>query len=385
MNIDLMDYDFVIVGAGIAGASVGAELATRGRTLVLERESQPGYHTTGRSAAVFAESYGPPVIRALTRASRAFLSAPPASFGVPSLIRPLGALFVAEPGQQALLDAEAAVFAREAPAIRRISAAEALALLPVLRPERLIGALYDPDTADIDVHALHQGLLRQLRAAGGRLRCDAEVVALQRLAGGWQLTLGPSGETLTTRVVVNAAGAWGDVLAGLAGLAPLGLQPKRRSAFVFAPPPGVDPRRWPMAIGIDESWYLKPDAGQLLASPANADPVPPHDVQPEELDIALGIARLQQMTTLTVRRPTRTWAGLRSFAPDGGPVAGFDESAPGFFWLVGQGGYGIQTTPALGRAAAALACGEALPHDLLGQGVTAAALAPGRLRDTSAG
>ncbi len=379
-----MDHDFVIVGAGIAGASVAAELARRGRTLVLEREGQPGYHTTGRSAAVFAESYGPPVIRALTRASRAFLAQPPAGFGVPSLLRPLGALFIAEPGQQALLDAEAAVFAREAPSIRRIGAHEALALLPVLRPERVLGALFDPDTADIDVHALHQGLLRQLRAAGGQVRCDAEVLALRPLSGGWQLTLGPGHETLTARVVVNAAGAWGDVLAALAGIAPLGLQPRRRSAFVFAPPPRVDPRGWPMAIGIDESWYLKPDAGQLLASPANADPVPPHDVQPEELDIAMGIDRLQQMTTLTVRRPSRSWAGLRSFVPDGGPVAGFAEQAPDFFWLVGQGGYGIQTTPALGRAAAALACGEPLPDELRQQGVTAWALSPGRLRSAPA-
>lgn len=375
-----MDYDFVIVGAGIAGASVAAELALRGRTLVLEREVQPGYHTTGRSAAVFAESYGPPVIRALTRASRAFLAVPPPSFGVASLIHPLGALFIAEPGQQALLDEEAAVFAREAPAIRRLDAREALALLPVLRPERVLGALYDPDTANLDVQALHQGLLRQWRAAGGQLRCDAEVVALRPVAGGWSLTLGPGGETVRARVVVNAAGAWGDVLAGLAGVPPLGLQPRRRSAFVFAPPAGVDHRAWPMAIGIDESWYMKPDAGQLLASPANADPVPPHDVQPEELDIALGIDRLQQMTTLTIRRPGRTWAGLRSFVADGGPVAGFDDGAPGFFWLVGQGGYGIQTTPALGRAAAALACGEPLPDELLAQGLTAAALAPGRLR-----
>ncbi|MBC7726161.1 MAG: FAD-binding oxidoreductase, partial [Microbacteriaceae bacterium] len=166
---------------------------------------------------------------------------------------------------------------------------------------------------------------------------------------------------------------------GRAGGAPRGRQPRRRSAFVFAPPPGVDHRGWPMAIGIDESWYLKPDAGQLLASPANADPVVAHDVQPEELDIALGIHRLQQMTTLAVRRPSRSWAGLRSFVPDGGPVAGFDADAPSFFWLVGQGGYGIQTTPALGRAAAALACGEPLPDDLLAQGVSAAALAPGRL------
>lgn len=375
-----MDYDFVIVGAGIAGASVAAELALRGRTLVLEREAQPGYHTTGRSAAVFAESYGPPVIRALTRASRAFLAAPPPGFGVASLIHPLGALFIAEPGQQALLDEEAAVFAREAPAIRRLDAREALALLPVLRPERVLGALYDPDTANLDVQALHQGLLRQWRAAGGQLRCDAEVVALRPVAGGWSLTLGPGGETVRARVVVNAAGAWGDVLAGLAGVPPLGLQPRRRSAFVFAPPAGVDHRAWPMAIGIDESWYMKPDAGQLLASPANADPVPPHDVQPEEIDIALGIDRLQQMTTLTIRRPGRTWAGLRSFVSDGGPVAGFDDGAPGFFWLVGQGGYGIQTTPALGRAAAALACGEPLPDELLAQGLTAAALAPGRLR-----
>ena len=171
-----------------------------------------------------------------------------------------------------------------------------------------------------------------------------------------------------------------DMLAALAGVAPLGLQPKRRSAFVFPPPPGVDHHRWPMAIGIDESWYLKPDAGQLLASPANADPVPPHDVQPEELDIAMAIHRIGEMTTLQVPRPIRTWAGLRSFVADGGLVGGFDAQCEGFFWLAGQGGYGIQTAPAMGEACAALIRREPLPASVRAQGITDAELSPARLR-----
>ena len=209
------------------------------------------------------------------------------------------------------------------------------------------------------------------------LVCDAGVTALRHQGSVWQVEAG--GQWYEAPVVLNAAGAWADQVARLAGLPGIGLQPRRRSAFIFAPPEGMDIARWPMAIGVDEDWYFKPDAGMLLGSPANADPVEPHDVQPEELDIALAIHRIESMTTLTIRRPTRTWAGLRSFVADGDLVAGFDAQAPGFFWVAAQGGYGIQTSAAMGEASAALARGLPLPQRIADFGLTAAMLSPARL------
>ncbi len=372
----MMTWDVVIVGAGIAGASLAAFLPQDMKVLMLERESQPGYHATGRSAAVFSETYGPPLVRALSRASRPFLSAPPEGFCEHPLLSPRGVLLIAETGQEALLAKELALLGSTAPQVQRLDPAATVALLPVLREARVAGALFDPDVCDIDVHALHQALLRRARAGGLVLRCDAALHGIQRTEAGWRLSVGDT--ELETRLLVNAAGAWADELAGLAGLAPLGLEPRRRSAFTLAAPPQADIAGWPMAVGLDETWYLKPDAGQLLASSANADPTHPQDVQPEELDIALGLHRLQEMTTLEARRPRHTWAGLRSFLPDGAPAAGFDRRDPNFFWLAGQGGYGIQTAPALGMAAAALLCGQAFPEAVLQQGITAAALSPGR-------
>lgn len=373
----ITDADFLIIGAGIAGASLGYFLAPHGRVTLLERESQPGYHSTGRSAAMFIESYGTAQVRALTRASRAFFEQPPTGFCQTPILSPRGALTVARPGEDALLQEHWHVLQAGSATAQRLSATETCAMLPVLRPECVLGGLYTPDALDIDVHALHQGYLRGLRQRGAHVHCGADVTALARVQGCWQAQT--AAQQYRAPVLVNAAGAWCDVVAGLAGVAPLGLLPQRRSAFVFAPPEGVDARHWPMCIGADESWYLKPDAGQLLGSPANADAVRPHDVQPEELDIALGIDRIEHMTTLQIRRPARTWAGLRSFVADGDLVGGFDATAAGFFWLAAQGGYGIQTSAAMGQACAALVRGQALPASITAFGLNTEMLSPTRV------
>ena len=370
--------DFIIVGGGIAGASVGYWLASHGRVLLLEREAQPGYHATGRSAALFMESYGTPQVRALTMASRAFLAQPPAGFAEHPLLAPRGALMVASPGQEALLDEYWRVLSTVTGNARRLDGAQACALVPILRREQVAGAVLEPDAADMDVHAIHQGYLRGMRRAGGTVVCGAEVTALQRVAHRWQVHAG--GTVYESPMVLNAAGAWVDRLAALAGVAPIGIEPRRRSAFVFALPDGVDATRWPMTIGAAEDWYIKPDAGMMLGSPANADVVEPQDVQPEELDIALAIHRIEAMTTLTIRRPARTWAGLRSFVADGDLVGGFDPEAAGFFWVAAQGGYGIQTSAAMGEACAALARGLQMPAKIAAFGLDAAMLGPARLR-----
>lgn len=370
--------DVLVVGAGIAGASVACWLAPEARVVVLEREQQPGYHATGRSAALYMASYGTPQVRALTQASRAFFESPPPGFGEHALLSPRGAMMVAAPGQEAALQAMWEVFRASSGQAQRLDAAQACALVPVLRRERVAGAVLEPDAADIDVHALHQGYLRAVRRAGGQLVCDAPVQAAHRADGVWQVRAGA--RQFEAPVLVNAAGAWADELGALAGAQPLGLQPRRRTAFVFDPPAGLACAAWPMTAGIEEDWYFKPDAGLLLGSPANTDPVAAHDVQPEELDVALGIHRIQEMTTLQIRRPRRTWAGLRSFVADGDLVGGWDDRAEGFFWVAAQGGYGIQTSAAMGQACAALVRGAPLPDSLRAWGLTPALLGPQRLR-----
>lgn len=375
----MREFDVVIAGAGIAGASLGWRLAGRRSVLVLEAESQPGYHATGRSAAMFMESYGPAGVRALTRASRAFYEAPPAGFADVPLLSPRGALYVATRDQEALLRHTRDELAPGCPTLESLGAAATLARVPCLRADVVHGALLDPDAQDIDVHALHQGFLRGLRSRGGVLATGASLAAARHDGTRWTLRLG-DGQTVRAATLVNAAGAWADAVAALAGVAPVGLEPRRRSAFTFKPPEGVDVSAWPAVVGVDEGWYFKPDAGRLLGSPANADPTVPHDVRPEELDIAIGIDRIQSVTTLEIRRPESTWAGLRSFVADGELVIGAEPAQPGFFWLAAQGGYGIQSAAGASALAAALVCGEPLPDELVHHGVDPAALSPRRLR-----
>lgn len=373
-----LDADVVILGAGIAGSSLAWWLAPHARVVVLERESQPGYHATGRSAAQFIASYGPPQVRALSRASLPFLLQPPAGFTEHALLTRRSALTVAAPGQEALLDETWALLQAGGARAERLDAAQACALCPALRRERVGGAILEVDSFDIDVHALHQGWLRGLRRHGGQLLTDAEATTLRHDGQRWHVRTA-DGRHVRAPVLVNAAGAWCDDVAARAGVAPIGLVPKRRSAFTFRADAAFgDVAGWPMVIAVDHAWYLKPDAGLLLGSPANADPVAPQDVQPEDLDIALGMDRLETATTLAVR-PVRAWAGLRSFVADGELVGGFDAQAPGFFWCAAQGGYGIQTSAAMGQACAALVRGLALPAPLVAEGVSAAALSPRRL------
>lgn len=385
---EVREFDFIVIGAGIAGASAGYELAAPGRTgargkvqaggrvALLEREDQPGYHTTGRSAAFYIQSYGNAVIRALTLGSWEFYTAPPEGFTDGPLLTERGALFVGRPDQIGELDALVAETRPLAPHLQRLDAAAARALVPVLRAETLGGAVLDSKAMEIDVNRLHQGYLRGLKARGGEVVTRAEVRGLQPGPAGWVAET-KAGD-FTAPVVVNAGGAWCDEIAGLAGAKPVGLVPKRRTAITFDAPAGLDTRDWPLTAGVAEDFYIKPDSGRLMGSPADETPMPPCDVQPDEFDIAVAVERIQTATTLEIRRIGNTWAGLRTFAPDKTMVAGFDPAREGFFWLAGQGGYGIQTAPAMGRLTAALATGAPLPEDLAALGVTAEAVSPGR-------
>ncbi len=370
-------FDFIVIGAGIAGASVAWRLAAHGRTLVLEREDQPGYHTTGRSAAQYIASYGPPDARILTLASRGFFEAPPEGFAERPLLQRRAVMAIAAPGQQALLDAHAQTLAALGVPLERIDASEALRRVPVLRPERLIAAVVEPDSFDMDVDLLHQGFLRGLRRRGGTLQCRAEVRAATHTGGAWRLST--TAGQWEAPIIINAAGAWCDQVAAQFGARAIGLVPKRRTALIFDGPSGLAFDDWPLVAAADDSFYFKPDAGRFFGSPANQDPTVPQDVQPEELDVALAAHRIEESTTLTVR-PRRSWAGLRSFVADGEMVGGFDPEVPGLFWCAGQGGYGIQSAPAMSEACAAVIIGEALPPALGRAGLTTARLSPERLR-----
>ena len=374
-------WDVIVVGAGMAGASVGWQLAQAGRqVLVLERESQPCYHTTGRSAALFEEHYGPLQVQALTRASRAFYEQPPAGFTDYPILHPRGVMYVGTAAQKALIDAAYAEAVKHSPDAQRLDGDALRALVPVLN-DSIVDGFVDDGARDIDVHALHQGFLRGMRQAGGQLWCNAEVsaLALDGARRTWTVTLA-DGRTAQARTLVNAAGAWADHIGELAGARAMGLVPARRSAFTFPVPEGLDATHWPAVISADERFYFKPDAGQLLGSPANADATYPHDVQPEEEDIATGIWNIEQATTLSIRRPSHTWAGLRSFVADGEMVIGWDSHVPEFFWVAAQGGYGIQSAAGYSLLARNLLLAEPVDEQLLRQGVQTELLAPARLQ-----
>jgi D-arginine dehydrogenase len=333
--------DIIVIGAGIAGTSAAAELAADARVVLLEMEGQPGYHATGRSAAYFAAAYGNRTVRALTACCEAFFRTPPDGFSEVDLIHPRDGMLFGRPDQKGRL----AALHREMPDLEFMDADAVRRRVPVFKEGYLHGALWEERGGDLDVDAILQGYLRRFRKQRGTLLGNHRVTALRRRSGMWQAQAG--GQRFQAPLVINAGGAWADHVAGLAGLEPLGIQPLRRTALTVDAPAGMDIRDWPNMIDADEAFYFKPDAGRLLISPADETPTVPCDAQPEDIDVAIGVDRFERATGLDIRRVHNRWAGLRTFAPDRLFVAGFDPRCEGFCWLAGQGGYGIQSAPAL--------------------------------------
>ena len=357
-------FDIAIVGAGMAGASLAASLAGTASVLLIEAEAQPGYHATGRSAAFWTESYGGAAVQPLTTASGPFLREH-------GFLGPRGALTLARAGQEAQLEDFARRFSALGVRVELLAQPRIAALVPGLRSGWTLAAL-EPDCCDIDVAGLHGHYLAQARRAGAALWCMARLTRAEAAAGGWQLALA-NGREARCGVLVNAAGAWADEVATIAGARLLGIAPLRRTVAQLRVAPQA-PASLPLVFDVAESFYFKPEAGRLWLSPHDETPSAPCDAAPEELDIALAIARLETVVDWQVEAVERKWAGLRSFAPDRLPVFGFDTGLPNFFWCAGQGGFGIQTAPAAARLAAGLLRGE------VGGEVDPGAYSPARFR-----
>lgn len=367
--------DVVVIGAGIAGASAAAELSKRARVVLLERERLPAMHASGRSASVLSETSGHPLVCGLAHVSRPFFEAPPAGFVDHPLLTPRGLVWVGEAGDEALLDELAQRSRHTSPTSRRLTTAQARRRLPSFTATAVAaGAVDEPDAMSIDTAALIEGYLRVLRRNGGTIATGAEAVRLARQRGGWDVET-PSGSWQADHVV-DAAGAWADVVAGRAGVTPIGLLAMRRTAAI-APAPDTT-AGWPLVMDIAGRYYCEPEPGGLLISPADETVLDPCDAQPEELDVALALERVGEATGLPLRSIRRAWAGLRTFAPDRAPVLGEDPTTPGFWWLAGQGGAGIKTAPAMAQLLAASVEGRPWPAAADAVGVTPNALGPGR-------
>lgn len=371
-----MTCDYLVIGAGISGAAAAYELALDRSVVMIEAESMPGYHSTGRSAALYTRNFGSALVQRVNQASYDFFLNPPAGFTDRPLLSPRGALTIAAPGEEHRLDA---ILGLSAPGheIVLLTAKAAVALAPLLRADRVAAAAYERGVMDIDVSALHQGYLRGFKQRGGSMVCGKRIGKLEHRGGLWHATAGD--ETFSARVVINAGGAWADEIGALAGAASIGLVATRRTAITLDVPAHLDISAMPAVDYAGSDAYFKPDAGRLLASPGDRTAIDPQDVQPDEFDIAVLVDWLERETMLSVRRIASSWAGLRCFVADDAPVVGFDPIVPNFFWLAGQGGYGIMMAPALGRATAGLILTETLPVDLRASGIDASAFAPSRL------
>jgi D-arginine dehydrogenase len=351
--MDMHHVDVTVIGAGIAGSTAAAMLAADHRVALIEAEEAAGYHTTGRSAAVWILNYGPPDVRVLSGLSRAFFEHPPDGFAEVPLMSRRPVVFVAPEAQRT----EFATMLAEGQGLHEISIADLRERVPALRPDYAVAAAMEEDAFDMDVAALHQSFLKQLRARGGSLALRHRAGRIERRNGQWE-TETSAGAVFCSRVVVNASGAWGDAVAAIAGVAPIGLTPCRRTAAIINPAP-YDVTAWPLLGDVGHTWYARPEARtRLMVSPADETPMPPHDVQPDELDVAVGIDRMQQALDIPVQRVERSWAGLRTFTPDRSLAFGWDRAEETFFWCVGQGGYGIQTSPAAGKLVADLIAGR---------------------------
>ena len=370
-------YDVLVIGGGIAGVSIGYELAADRSVGLLEMESTLAFHTTGRSAATFLESYGGRVIRLLTTASREFMENPPEEFVRP-LLAPMPLLWIGPEGSADELQNMRDEVVEFVPGVSLLSPAEAAAQSPIIREDWLVSAMLEPGASEIDVAAVHAGFVMGLRNRGGEIHTSSGVAQLTHSNGTWRAVT-RSGDVIEAPVVVNAAGAWCDDVALLAGVEPVGIHPLRRTVFMVSAPRDANAAGLPLVADVRGTFYVKPEGAQYLCSPADETPSLPCDARPEEIDIARAIVHINEATTLNVRHVRSSWAGLRSFVGDRTPVVGFDDDADGFFWFVGQGGYGIQISPALATVGAALIRDGEIPPEFRGRGLEAEHLGRRRL------
>jgi D-arginine dehydrogenase len=372
--------DVIVIGGGIAGVSIAYELSKLVRVALLEMESTLAYHTTGRSAATFLETYGGAQIRALTTTSRAFFDEPPDCFESALMTR-CGLLQFATAGRGHVVEDMHAAVLPLVPDAELLDGAQCREVFPLLRPEVAERGIYEPRAMTLDVAAIHQGYVRGARRNGTAIIRTAKVVKLLRHDQHWTVTTA-DGRSHQAPLVVDAAGAWADVVARAAGVNPVGLTPLRRTIFMVAAP-GELGRGLPNCSEVDHAFYVNPEGAQFLCSPADETPSEPCDAKPDEVEIARAIEAINTATTIGVRSVAASWAGLRSFAPDRQFVVGADPEAPGFFWLAGQGGYGIQTAPAAAKLGAALALEQPIPPELVRRGLDVTRLAPGRKMSAS--
>jgi D-arginine dehydrogenase len=350
--------DILVIGGGIAGLSAAAELSPHARVTVLEAEEQIGYHSSGRSATMVHYALGDRLVRALTLASRLFFETPPEGFSDTPLGRRMPVLVHAREDERAALDAlerEISLFAE----LERLDSRGVHELCPLLNDEALYG-IADRNGIRLDPHSLLQGNLRQLRRNGGELATGARVGRIERRGKGWEVTT-EKGDVFSASVLVNAAGAWADAIAKLAGVSTIELQPMRRTIITFDAPAGTDIEHLPFTKTVGDGLYFAPESGRLFASPMDEVPSEPSDAQPDEMEVALAAHRMEERTVVRVERIHSRWAGLRTFTPDRHPAVGFAPDAEGFFWLAGQGGFGLQTSPAMARVATSLILGSEWP------------------------
>lgn len=373
----MQTFDIAIMGGGVAGLSLACFIGGRRSVVLLEREEALGYHSTGRSAAEFLLRYNPPEVKALARISKPFFDAPPQGFADVALLRHRGSLMIASAEKAARLEEVFRAEAEVTDGVVRLTVEEAVARVPFLNPAFVAGVFFDPGFWDIEVDSLMQGYRKSARGAGVEIRERHEVLSARHDGTHWIVTT--TGGALRARTVVNASGGWADATARLFGVRPQGIVPHRRTAVLVDLPAGVDAATLPEINEIDDDFYFKPDAGRLMVSPADETPCEPADVQPEEIDIAWAAHHLQQATTLEVKRIAKSWAGMRSFAADRLPVVGFaEDDPPGFFWLAGQGGFGILSSPALGSLAASMLVGADRPEAFIRERLDPARFRPGR-------
>lgn len=375
--------DILIIGGGMAGAALAHAFDGDESVVLLEAEADCGLHATARMAALYSETYGNHATRALTVASGPFLRQPPEGFIDGPILSPRSILHVARADQLETLAARLMAMQAQVPSVNPLTGPECRTLAPLLRPGYAAAGILEPAGYDIDVDRLQQAYLQHARAKGVRIVTNAAVTRLTQDKDGWLVESGAG--RWQARIVVNAAGAWADHVAECAGLQPLGLQALRQTAALIDAPEGLDLAHLPFIADIDGGFYLTPSGGKLLVSPADETPVPPGDAQPEDPDIAVALERVTRACELDHVQQGRAWAGLRTFAPDRTPVIGFDPLAPGFFWVAGLGGHGVQTAPAVAALATALFRGRDIPDRMRGLGLSMAEISPARLREAGHG